>query len=430
MSKLGFVFVIVVLALATLLPMATSANRSVVPSVPTPTPMGDLPATITPPGPDILDRLGYEGAPDPQEMEQFRRQLLDFLDDLYVLVDQVPPGADYRSYARASLKKAKREIQELTHEQLHLIQVSFEVSGTDLQVVRANVQRAKSLVLTPGRKPERSPDSFSIIPTPTPVRTPAAPSVSHTNDEQTNSATGDLFPPGWPTDVGCPEQGYPAVAVFPLMITLDALEGVRIGLEAFCKEKTVFGTNPQDPIQCTVQTVFEYVIFAVQQVHDGFVFCNGNVASARTQAIFEDTKIVHADLAAHDANLHTRFNATDRFLFDFRNLNLRLNIEANLASPDDNPRVLYALPRSVCISSDLETLQQSDPFAPEVIAGCGLLEVVSDTVRSAIDMTAAAGQGISNAEAEFQAAVAHYNNGEWKLAYARFRKAYREAVKP
>jgi hypothetical protein len=26
--------------------------------------------------------------------------------------------------------------------------------------------------------------------------------------------------------------------------------------------------------------------------------------------------------------------------------------------------------------------------------------------------------------------VEHYNNGEWKLAYARFRKAYREAVRP
>ena len=37
---------------------------------------------------------------------------------------------------------------------------------------------------------------------------------------------------------------------------------------------------------------------------------------------------------------------------------------------------------------------------------------------------------LSESEAEFQAAVAHYNNGEYKLAYARFRKAYREAVRP
>jgi hypothetical protein len=41
-----------------------------------------------------------------------------------------------------------------------------------------------------------------------------------------------------------------------------------------------------------------------------------------------------------------------------------------------------------------------------------------------------AGESVNNAEAEFDAAVAHYDDGEWKLAYARFRKAYREAVRP
>jgi hypothetical protein len=45
-------------------------------------------------------------------------------------------------------------------------------------------------------------------------------------------------------------------------------------------------------------------------------------------------------------------------------------------------------------------------------------------------MTRATGQDVNNAEAEFDAAIQHYNNGEWKLAYARFRKAYREAGRP
>ena len=62
--------------------------------------------------------------------------------------------------------------------------------------------------------------------------------------------------------------------------------------------------------------------------------------------------------------------------------------------------------------------------------GCGLLEVVSDMVRSAIDMNLAAGESVHNAEAEFDAAVKHYEDGERKLAYARFRKAYREAMRP
>jgi hypothetical protein len=45
-------------------------------------------------------------------------------------------------------------------------------------------------------------------------------------------------------------------------------------------------------------------------------------------------------------------------------------------------------------------------------------------------MNAVAGQNTHNAEAEFDAAVEHYNNGEWKLAFTRFRNAYRDAVRP
>jgi hypothetical protein len=168
----------------------------------------------------------------------------------------------------------------------------------------------------------------------------------------------------------------------------------------------------------------------IEDLNNGFKFCDGGAQSALIEALYHDTGIIHKDLHQHDQNLTARFNWTDRFIFDFRNLNLRLEIEANLASPNDDPHALLALPRSVCISPELETLQLSDPFAPEVIAGCGLLEVVSDTVRSAMDMTINAGEDVNNAETEFDAAVAHYDSGEWKLAYARFRKAYREAVRP
>ena len=51
-------------------------------------------------------------------------------------------------------------------------------------------------------------------------------------------------------------------------------------------------------------------------------------------------------------------------------------------------------------------------------------------MQSAINMTESAEESVNNAWAEFDAAVEHYNNHEWKLSYARFRKAYREAVRP
>jgi len=456
MTERRSLFMLVVLVLAMVIPTSGSADRGPAKETPTPIVATATPTPISDEAPDgILDRLGYDNAPDPQAMDQFRHEFLDLVDGLDALVANVPLRPGHLSNAHSSLEKARKGIRELTDEQLYMLQSSLEASGVDFQAAKAGVEYTKSRVLTPGKEtvekdqlptiPSPTPEgtgergqgsgpslsSFTIIPTPTPVSTPIAPAITHQDQEQTNDEAGDLFNPNWPTDIGCPEEGYPTEVMFGLMIGLDALKAGSIILEALCTENTIIvGLNVQDPIQCLIKSILDYIILAAQTVNDGFDLCNGLVDSATIQALYEDTKIVHADLAEHDANLHTRFNTTDKFLFNFRNLSLRLNIEANLASPDDDPHALLALPRSVCISAELETLQQTDPFAPEVIAGCGQLELVRDTVQSAIDMNKIAGQGVHNAEAEFQAAVNHYNNGEWKLAYARFRKAYREAVRP
>jgi len=460
-KRRSLLFMSVVLILAMVIPRSTSANPGPVKETPipirataTPTP---IMATVTPtPLPQgILDRLGYNEVPDPQEMEEFRREFLDVVDGLDVLVANVPLPPEQLSQARSSLEEARKGARELTAEQLYMMQSALEASDMDIQVVKAAVEYTKSRVLalrkesgekdqsptSPGPTSEGSGEkgqgsgpslsSFTIIPTPTPVSTPIAPAITHENHEQTNEAAGDLFPPDWPTDIGCPKAGYPTELGFSFMIVLDALQVPLLIMEVMCKEKSiVMGLNPQDPVQCIVQKVFDCIIFGIEIIRDGFDLCNGMVDSATIQALYEDTKIVHADLAMHDGNLHTRFNWTDKFLFNFRNLNLRLNIEANLASPDDEPHALLALPRHVCISTELETLQATDPYAPEVIAGCGLLELVRDTVEKAIEMTLVAGESVHDAQAEFDAAVVHYNNGEWKLAYTRFRNAYRDALRP
>jgi len=456
----SLLFMSVMLVLAMVIPRSSSANPGPVKETPipivataTPTP---IMATVTPtPIAGILDRLGYDDVPDPQEMEGFRREFLDLVDELDVLVVNVPLPPEQLSQARSSLEEARKGARELTAEQLYMMQSALEASDMDIQVVKAAVEYTKSRVLalrkesgekdqsptSPGPTSEGSGEkgqgsgpslsSFTIIPTPTPVSTPIAPAITHENHEQTNEAAGDLFPPDWPTDIGCPKAGYPTELGFSFMIVLDALQVPLLIMEVMCKEKSiVMGLNPQDPVQCIVQKVFDCIIFGIEIIRDGFDLCNGMVDSATIQALYEDTKIVHADLAMHDGNLHTRFNWTDKFLFNFRNLNLRLNIEANLASPDDEPHALLALPRHVCISTELETLQATDPYAPEVIAGCGLLELVRDTVEKAIEMTLVAGESVHDAQAEFDAAVVHYNNGEWKLAYTRFRNAYRDALRP
>jgi hypothetical protein len=452
-----FMLTVIALVLATVIPMSGSADRGLPKETPipimatqTPTPVVATPTPVS----GILERLGYNEVPDSQEMEGFRREFLDVVDELDTLAANVPLSPGQLSHVKSSLEEARKGIRELTAEQLYMMQSSFEASDVDIQAVKAGVEYTKLRVLAlakesgekdqfpttssptsegsgeKGQGSGPSLSSFTSIPTPTPVCTPTPPAIPHKNHEQTNAAAGDLFPPNWPTDIGCPKGGYPTEVMFGFMIALDALNVGSIILEAMCTEKTiVVGLNVQDPIQCVIKSVLDYVILAVQTVNDGFDLCNGMVDSATIQALYEDTKIVHADLAMHDGNLHTRFNWTDKFLFNFRNLNLRLNIEANLASPDDEPHALLALPRSVCISTELETLQATDPYAPEVIAGCGLLELVRDTVRAAIDMTITAGESVHDAEAEYAAAVVHYNNGEWKLAYTRFRNAYRDALR-
>jgi hypothetical protein len=385
---------------------------------------------------EVFERLGTSSVFETVALEDFRGELLDILDELDELSAELPSGYPRLRDIQSSLKTERKRIQELTDEELHIAQSAF----TDYKVVKASLESVKSLVRA-SKKASAEADqglgsslnSFTIIPTPTPVTSPP-PGIEHTGAarDAINQTTGDLFPPAWPTDVACPEQGYPPAVMFGMMIGIQIGRAAEVVTQVMCSEKTATcpGVNIQDPPTCWVYVAIHTITNIVEDVRDGFAFCNGNVIAARIEALYHDTEIIHADLDDHDQNLTTRFNWMDKFLFDFRNLNLRLNIEANLASPDDDPHALLALPRAVCISTELEALQLTDPFASEVIAGCGLLEVVSDTVRSAMDMTLNAGEGINNAEAEFDAAVAHYNNGEWKLAYARFRKAYREAVRP
>jgi hypothetical protein len=397
---------------------------------------GDMPDSQ-----EVLDRLGTGDASEPPALEDFRSELLDLVDTLEELSAELPASYPQLADLQSSLQGERARIRELTDAQLYVLHSAY----ADFRVLKAGIKSVKSGILTVkgrsselGKGTDPSLSSFPTIPTPTPV-TSSPPGIVHDKKvhDDVNKATGDLFPDTWPSlwdnlAVGCPAEGYPTelIAVFAVAIRISEL--AEIITEAICKSKTVTcpGTNAQDIVDCIPNAVAKGITLLLQAIKEGFDFCNGNVASARIEAVYHDTEIIHANLYDHDQNLTTRFNWTDKFLFDFRNLNLRLNIEANLASPDDDPHALLALPKSVCISPELEALQLTDPFASEVIAGCGHLELVSDTVRSAIDMTINAGEGVNNAEAEFSAAVESYDDGEWKLAYARFRKAYREAVRP
>ena len=436
MNKLGVVFLLIVLVLTPVMPIATSAAQGSPTETPTPTPTTTVDGVWgDSPGP--VNGQGSEGRPDLEGMENLRRDLLDLRD----ILEELYPYAQH--YAQVSGQEppplpSRLLIQALTHEELNMVREAF---GDNYAPFKQNLKTLKSLVLTPGQEPgeeeegQPSLGSFTTIPTPTPVTTPP-PGITHKDHDQINDAAGDLAEPGYPTSVGCPTERYPnptMLDLFKLKVIGDVadLVGEIIGCEAtLVVVPFLFGCYGTSVPGCIAWGILKGIALATNAIFEGFSFCIEWIDDAEQEVGRVNTTIIHADLAEHDRGLTTRANTMDKFLFNFRNLNLRQRIEDNIGSPEDSPIALFTLPRKVCISTELETLQATDPFAPEVIAGCGLLELVMDIVQSAIDMHTIAGQNVHDAQKEYDAAVVHYNDGKWKLAFTRFRNAYRDAVRP
>ena len=468
MNKLGVVFLLMVLVFVPVMPMAASPGRDSATGTPTPPPPpvgGTKVGSTSPPAMDeALVRLarGFnvptsENGLDLQALEDLRRELLGVADELNGLLDVIYPSMQYYAQLNgeklpANPKVPRQLIQELTHEELLIGRISF--GDTDLKAFRNDIRTLKSQVLMQGegfapadKGPGPPLNSFTIIPTPT----PGSPGIEHltlSNANTKNIQAGDIFIKEGGSDAQTPK--YPIFPCFTntrppnwLALTVQGVvEGLRLVTtisktmcDAIVITCTGGGTNA---IKCHIALVIDLIKFAADTALGFLNFCIGRIDSAERGASFKNTQILHADLDDHDKYLADRANTIDLFLFDFRNLNLRLNIEANLASPEDDPNSLFALPSNVCIKDDpqpggfnVEVIGlPNDPMTQDKLRRCGLLEVVSDTVRSAIDMNLIAGQDVNNAAAEFDAAVAHFDNGEWKLAFARFRKAYREAVRP
>ncbi|MFQ5804064.1 MAG: hypothetical protein ACE5JQ_14315 [Candidatus Methylomirabilales bacterium] len=446
MSKLAIIFLLMALVLTPVMPLAASPIRES--ATETPTPIVPT-ATLTP---IIVRPLDSSGRYDPEEMEEFRRALLDMtdvLDELYPFAETYVQVSGVESPPRVD----RQLIQGLTHEELYMAREAF---GEEFKLFKDDVKALRSLVLNPekrliegeeslGPSPDSSTTlsspapltSMGIIPAPIPVTTPP-PGIWHDADhiEQVNETLEDFAPPDYYSL--CPQTRFDPRIVLTEIILVDIERLAAFMADIISCNATLlvvcvpFGGGTNVP-GCIAAAVIKGIGLVAEAVLEGINLCIWAVDRAELKTAHENTEYIHAELAMHDENLTTRFNWTDNDLFHFRNLNLRSRIEANLASPEDDPISLFTLPSAICVTTDLEVFNQNDPgeqFSSERIAGCGLLEVVSDTVRSAIDMNQNAGQDVNNAEAEFAAAVEHYNNSKWKLAYARFRKAYREAVRP
>lgn len=107
-----------------------------------------------------------------------------------------------------------------------------------------------------------------------------------------------------------------------------------------------------------------------------------------------------------------------------KNLLLRTQIEADLASTDGSTFVaLYETPATKCFPS-LNSLGLPQAGLPANTVQCGLLDLVRSIVQQTIANVGAGG----NAQSFFNTGDAQRAAGQYKAAYASYRKAYKAAA--
>lgn len=178
-----------------------------------------------------------------------------------------------------------------------------------------------------------------------------------------------------------------------------------------------------------------------------------------------DAQMVLSELMLRHNEIVERSDRIDFTNREAWKLRLQLSIEENLLLPDPKPdgsdenRIsLFQLTDTVCFNPehllptpvfalptpDVPTPEPTVDPAPVLLPlptgrapfqvpdpreQCGLA-LVKRIVEESILMNKMAGNDVHNADDAYAAAMVHYNAGRWKLAYLRFREAYRDAVQP
>ena len=90
----------------------------------------------------VFDWPGAGNVPEHQALEGFRGELLDVVDTLEELSYELPSDYARLRDVQSSLEVERRRIQELTDEQLYMLQSSY----TDVEALKAGIKSATSRV--------------------------------------------------------------------------------------------------------------------------------------------------------------------------------------------------------------------------------------------------------------------------------------------
>jgi hypothetical protein len=340
----------------------------------------------SPTGAEYADQIEANRAKAPytvdelQELETFRGQLEGFTADLEQLVRSLPVENVY-DYPEKILG-ARALVGDLSAEDLDLLQSSYsEYEGF--------WSAPAEILLIMGQQPV----SFDMPGASQPDIVPTAPAVPI--PQRANCATFGSNPT-------CSECPAPPAGGRATLIALQAVELTACAACDFIDADFFVGPievpNPVKFICTAIKQGIQFARLGVEGALEVNLECQTNYHRALTHALLDETVSSRATQLSFDY---------------FEALTTRLEIEDALLLEEDSRVSRFQLP-----ASQGGFLDRTD--------GLSVRFIVVDTIHMQRDI---AGMTVGNAEDELAAGDAHLAAGEYLDAYARYRKAYRAAVR-
>lgn len=323
-----------------------------------------------------------EAADTPAELDAFRAKYAQFTADTQRLLDLIPP--EQRMDIKQRVAAAQAGIPSMSYDELASLKAAFSdypgfwSTPTWAANMLAGSGGGGGLQLG-GKQP--------LQPLVKPTVPPSVPQVPNCKSFGMDPICGDC-----PV---APAGGYITIAVLKSV----ALAG-KFGCQ-FIPPDLLTGTteipNPVNVICVGVRVGLELAAAAVELAYELANRCNEGVFGSIIATYLDTTISSRASQQSHDFH---------------RAWNLRTDIEDNLLDLLDKRISTFQLP-----ASQDGFLDRTNDLSVDWI--------VEDT----INMQAAAGYDVRNAQSELSAARVLLAGGEYKGAYARYRYAYRAAVR-
>jgi hypothetical protein len=281
------------------------------------------------------------------------------------------------------------------------------------------------------------------------VATMASASLVRQSDAQAQARPGDLaqqltgFPDPVAIPAGCDGVDITAESRYALLIIKEVANAI-LSAAAFVCTQDILGTNG-------APVCIPFAIAA--SIANGFfntaTFCAGEVTANQVDANFNRLSHIHDDLAGGITTIVSNNNANTASIINNANANrttIVANDNSNTATiiTNDNTNTATIITnananknelRDLILRSQIEAdLAMVDGAAVAVLyevpaAQGGYLDLVMTIVQETIANVQAAGAGVGNAPAIFSDANAAKAAGDFKLAYALYRRAYKAAAK-